>query len=135
MKSISLNAVYLIFTLTLSNCNKTNMQESKTQIIVRNEQQNIVAELGVKNDTLNGLAIWYNSDGNPVACGLFYNGKPYTGTFLNWSEFIDEWGDDPYLLSKYAKDYMSMFEAGPIGIDRPINELIDSYVNGQKLDP
>lgn len=111
------------------------MQESKTQRIVRDQQQNIIAELGVQDGQLSGLAIWYNSNSNPVSCGLFFEGKPYTGTFVNWSLFIDEWGEDPYELEKYAKDYMSMFENGPFGIDRPIDTIIETYVNGIKIDP
>ena len=135
MTAILKKTSYIVIIIILSNCNQTNMQESKTQTIVRDQQQNIIAELGVKDGQLNGLAIWYNTSSNPVSCGLFFEGKPYTGTFVNWSEFIDDWGDDPYVLEKYAKDYMTMFENGPFGIDRPIDGLIETYVNGTKIDP
>lgn len=133
MKIINTLLIFLLFNIL--SCNKaTNMEHKTTQQIVKNNKQQIVAEIGIKNNKIHGLCIWYNSTQNPITCGLFNEGKPYSGTFINWSLFLPELENNPYKKDLYCKDWVTMFEISHISKEINFNHLIEIYVNGEKIN-
>jgi hypothetical protein len=114
-------------------CKKEKMNDNNTQIIVKNDNGDIVGEIGVRDNKIHGLCIWYSGDQNPIACGLFNEGKPYTGTFANWSKFIENWDGGTYQTDLYCQDWVTMFELRSISQATNFNEIIESYSKGQLI--
>ncbi|MDT7828235.1 hypothetical protein RQM65_06130 [Pricia sp. S334] len=110
------------------------MKKENEQITIKNDNGDIVGEMTLKNGALNGLCIWYNSNQNPVSCGLFSDGEPYTGTFIDWSKFIPDLEKEPYRSNLYCKDWVTMFEISHLSTEVRYNHLIETYINGQKID-
>ena len=91
----------------------TNEEDEKrimkrNKMIIENHQGTTVAILETLNNNLHGHAKWYNPKGEEVASGEFRDGKPWSGTLLNWSRYID---GDPFSLDHYAKDWVTFFES------------------------
>ncbi len=124
----------LVFSLGLNTqCKEDKMDNNNTQIIVKNGNGDIVAEIGIKNNKVHGLCIWYSGNQSPIACGLFNNGSPYTGTFANWSKFIENWEGSAYQTDIYSQDWVTMFELRSASETPNFNEIIESYSSGQLI--
>lgn len=120
----------VLLVVTLANCKTDKMDTQESQIIIRNQDNNIVAEIGIKEDQLHGLCIWYDSEQSPIVCGLFNNGRPYSGTFANWSLIAENWPGDAFTKQVYCDDWVSFFEASYVSNKRSFNEVIQTYVAG-----
>ncbi len=127
--------VAIILISNVISCKKNSTMKNETkQITVKNDNGDIVGEMTLKNNILTGLCIWYNNDQNPVSCGLFYDGKPSTGTFLNWSKFIPDLKKDPYKSDLYCKDWITMYEISHLSTNVDYSDLVETYINGKQID-
>ena len=131
---IKVVTLLLVFSLGLcTHCKEEKMDDNRTQILVKNDNGDIVGEIGIKDNKIHGLCIWYNSNQNPIACGLFNEGLPYAGTIANWSKFIENWGGDSYDLDLYGQDWVTMFEMSSASQAINFDKILESYSNGQLI--
>jgi len=104
------------------------------KIIIKNDLNKIVAVMYVSNSLLNGQCKWYDSRGELISDGEFIRGKPYTGTFINWSNFLGEFNQEyPYDISVYCKDWVTRFEMS-FRSERPKYDIVlENYNKGEKV--
>lgn len=112
-----------------------NMTEQADKTVIRNaDGERIVAIMDIADNMLNGTCVWYNGNGDPIAYGLFRQGVPWAGTFINWSTAFGEINkEDPYAVEAYCKDWVSIYEAGFDSISPTYRNLIEAYENGRRI--
>lgn len=110
------------------------MDETTREIVIRNDREEVVARMQVRNGVLHGHCEWYNGLHRLVSYGHFEDGSPYTGTFLNWSKFFSGLHEDnPFDLEAYCRELISVFEASFLS-ERPTYEIvIEAYYQGTAL--
>lgn len=102
------------------------------EIVIKNKLGEIVARINVRDNVLHGHCEWYDGSGNLIAYGFFMNGAPFTGTFLNWTNFLTQLRkENPYDVAVYCQDWVSVFEAC-FRSELPKYEMvIEAYFNGK----
>jgi hypothetical protein len=109
-------------------------EPSKT--IIKNREGGVIARIDRRDAVLEGLCEWYDGQRNLLSCGVFHNGRPFAGTFLNWSNFFSEFEkDSPFDPAVYCRDWLSLFEASFRSESPKYEILIEAYFRGAKLIP
>ena len=110
------------------------MSKKSNNILIRNKRNELVAQVGIKNEVLHGHCEWHSGTGHLVAYGLFYDGSPNAGTFLNWAKHFPEFAKysnyDPEI---YCKDWITIFESGFLSEFPKYEMVIEAYCNGVRL--
>jgi len=110
------------------------MSKKINNILIKNKQNELVALINVKDTVLHGHCEWYDKRGNLIAYGFFKNGAPFTGTFLNWTNFFTELRkENPYDAIVYCQDWVSKFEACFLSELPNYAMVIEAYYNGCRL--
>ena len=104
------------------------------EIVIQNAIGNTVGRFNVKNELLHGRCVWFDGNGNPVADGIFEEGIPFTGSFLNWANFFPDVSKAaPYDLKVYRQDWVSRFEEC-FRSQRPKYDMVlETYVDGTRV--
>ena len=117
---------------TCTNNTKNNKMKNENQHIIKNNNV-IVLEYTLKNNHLDGVCKWYSMDGTLLTNGIFKEGKPYEGSFLNWSLKIQNaFKEDPYETTIYCRDWVEFYESGFDSNLPDYNEFMEFYQNGEK---
>ncbi|NOU16598.1 MAG: hypothetical protein HOO91_03445 [Bacteroidales bacterium] len=103
-------------------------------IIIKNKRNETVGIMGIENGVLHGPCEWYNGQGKLISYGLFNEGYPIAGTFLNWANFspISD-KSNKYDLTFYCTDWITIFESSFLSESPKYEKLIEAYYNGLKL--
>lgn len=110
-----------------------NMDKTE-KIIIKDDFDKVMAVMYVNNLLLHGRCKWYNGRGELVSDGEFQNGKPYTGTFINWSNFLGEFNEEnPYDTSVYCKDWITRFELSFRSEYPKYDIVLENYYEGEKV--
>ena len=84
----------------------------REEIVIKAESGALVARLNLKDAVLDGHCEWFDGRGDAIAYGLFKNGIPFSGTFLNWTKYFSHLaGGTPYDPKTYCQDWVTMFES------------------------
>lgn len=104
------------------------------EMVIRNKSGGIVSRMNVIENKLHGHCEWYDGKGDLIAYGIFKDGIPFTGTFLNWAKFLTELDKEyPYNVENYCKDWVTIFETHFLS-EQPKYELIlEAFFNNEKL--
>lgn len=104
------------------------------ELVIKNGMGNTVALFNVKNDMLHGRCVWFDTNGNLVADGIFKEGIPFTGSFLNWANFFTDVSKAaPYNPKVYGQDWVSRFEEC-FRSERPKYDMVlETYVDGTRV--
>ncbi len=87
------------------------MEETTKGIVIKNDLGEVVARINVRDDVLHGHCEWRDGRGSLIAYGFFKDGAPFSGTFLNWSNFLNQLPkDNPYDAAAYCQDWVTIFE-------------------------
>lgn len=113
--------------------NNSQNDEIET-ITVKNKQGNVVLEAHASGNKLEGNCIWYSSQGDVVAKGVFKNGKPWEGTFIDWTRFVSDSTAAPYDRDFYCRDWVSHFEMSFLSNRVDYAPLIVRYKDGQGVE-
>jgi len=106
------------------------------EIVIRSGGGEVVARMNLEAGVLHGPCEWYDGWGNLVAFGFFKSGVPFTGTFLNWSKFMDDLSNEnSYDPQTYCKDWVRIFEAGFDSELPRYERVLEAYCKGQKIYP
>lgn len=109
------------------------MTESQ-RIEVKSESGDVVAVMHVQEGLLHGSCQWFNQQGEQVSTGIFKNGTPYNGTFLNWSlYFLNIDKQNPYELKAYSTDHITLFHDSRLSERPDYNKLLETYKEGVKV--
>ncbi len=110
------------------------MSARANEIVIERERGEVVARMNLKDAVLDGHCEWYDGWGNLIACGSFKDGVPFTGIFLNWTNFFGHLRkEDPYDPTVYCQDWITMFESS-FDSEPPKYELVlEAHYKGQKL--
>lgn len=109
------------------------MTEAATrEIVIRSDMGDLVARINLDGGVLHGQCEWYDGSGELVACGVFKNGLPFTGTFLNWSRFFAD-PTSSYDANNYCKDWVTIFEAGFDSELPNYERVIEAYCKGRQI--
>ena len=110
------------------------MVESTKEIAMNNKLEKIVARINVKDTVLHGHCEWYDGRGNLIAYGFFKNGVPFTGTFLNWANFLTQLSkENAYDAAVYCQDWVSKFEGCFLSELPKYEMVIEAYYKGCRL--
>ena len=132
-KLISILLVTIFITSCISEKNRNKKMEIKKHIIENNNQK--VLEYSVRNNQLHGECIWYAHNGVMIASGVFKDGKPYTGSFLNWSKVIDNiFLEDNYEVKTYCRDWISFYESGFDSKSPDYTSFLEFYDQGKRVE-
>lgn len=85
------------------------------------------------NDKLEGQCVWYNGAGVGVSKGDFKDGKPFNGTFIDWSLHFSELEKESYNPTEYCKDWVTIFEASFLSKKIDYSHLIVVYKEGKRI--
>jgi hypothetical protein len=108
--------------------------ETTKTIVISSERGEVVTRVDMTGAVLHGHCEWYDGESNLVAYGFFKSGVPFTGTFLNWAKFFDEFSkDNPYDPAAYCKDWVTIFEAGFDSEPPKYEMVIEAYWRGERL--
>ncbi|RZJ51065.1 MAG: hypothetical protein EOO19_01670 [Chryseobacterium sp.] len=108
--------------------------KNEIQHIIKNNNV-IVLEYSIENNQLDGVCKWYSLDGTLLTNGIFKDGKPYEGSFLNWSLKIQNiFKDNPYEVDTYCKDWIEFYESGFDSNLPDYNEFTEFYKEGKKIN-
>ena len=111
---------------------QTGMSEEILQI--HNHDEKLVAEIGLKDDVLDGKCIWYDRKGNILSVGYFKEGQPYSGTIINWSYFLPNDKElNPFQKEYYCQDWITIYEASYDSDIPDYKVLLETYIRGEKL--
>jgi hypothetical protein len=103
--------------------------------VVKTAQGELVGRMNLRDAALQGVCEWYDGHGDLVAFGIFENGAPYTGTFLNWSKHFSGFGSDaPFDPAVYCQNWVTLFEAGYLSESPKYQTVIEAYSRGKKLE-
>ena len=106
------------------------------KLIIKDESGKIVAEMSLQNGELNGLCKWFDGTGELVAVGLFKEGQPWSGTFLNWSLFFpSEQGSPIYSLEQHGRDWITLYESQFDSEEPDYEPVVESYCRGKRVSP
>ncbi|RPH32885.1 MAG: hypothetical protein EHM93_07515 [Bacteroidales bacterium] len=106
----------------------------RKNIIVRNKRNETVGLIGIEDGVLHGHCEWYNSKGKLISYGLFKKGYPFTGTFLNWSNFLPISNkNNKYDQEFYCKDWITIYESSFLSESPKYEKIIEAYCNGLRL--
>lgn len=112
------------------------MADITREIIIKNKMEDIVGRINVKNTILHGHCEWYDGRGNLVAYGYFNHGVPFTGTFLNWTNFLTELPmEKAFDVEMYCQDWVSRFESYFRSESPKYEIVIETYYIGLKISP
>lgn len=107
---------------------------NKHIMIIRNKRNELVAKAETKEGVLHGHCEWHNGIGSVISYGLFDDGSPMSGTFLNWAKYFPEFSKyDDYDPSIYCKDWITVFESGFLSESPKYEMVIEAYYNGVRL--
>ncbi len=102
--------------------------------VIRDHRGKTVAVMQIRDSLLDGKCEWYDGKGGLIACGFFKDGKPWAGTFLNWTLFMPEQDRaQPYDLVTHCKDWVSVFEASFDSEPPQYRKLIEVHSNGERI--
>lgn len=106
------------------------------ELIVKGESGNIVARMSVRDGELNGQCRWFDGAGELVAVGFFKQGRPWSGTFLNWSSFLpgDE-GSPTYSQQRHGRDWITLYESTFDSVAPDYQPIIEAYCKGKRICP
>lgn len=107
--------IYILFlAIVLGNCkNKNEIKMNRTYKHTIKSKGVIILEYELKDKKLHGNCNWYSLKGVMLSSGEFKNGKPFTGSFLNWSKVINNiFKEDVYEIESYCKDWVTFYESG-----------------------
>lgn len=111
------------------------MTEEAGKRIIRDGHHRTVAVMEVKDGLLDGKCEWYDSRGALVAFGFFRKGKPYAGTFINWTRFLpSKQGTQPYELEYYCADWVTLFESSFDSESPQYANVLEAYSNGSQIE-
>ncbi len=117
-----------------SDFKKISMPENAEEKIIINEEGRIIAKININGKVLNGTCEWYDANGNLIVYGFFKNGIPFSGTFLNWSDFSAQISkNNPYDPITYCRDWITLFEASYDSDVPDYKSLIEVYSRGEKF--
>ncbi len=133
--------VYLLF-IVLSvmgmSCSANHSIDQKDmelkEITVKTTNGNIVMVGKLMNDKLEGQCIWYNGAGVEVSKGDFKDGKPFNGTFIDWSLHFNELEKGSYNSTEYCKDWVTIFEASFLSKKIDYSHLIVVFKEGKRIN-
>jgi hypothetical protein len=112
------------------------MASNSEEIVITSDGGQVVARMNSAAGVLHGHCEWFDLWGSLVAYGVFENGVPFTGTFLNWSRFFADTADpNPYDANQYCKDWVTIFEAGFDSESPNYERVIEVYCKGQRISP
>jgi hypothetical protein len=102
--------------------------------IIQDQNGKTVAVMQLKNGVLDGKCEWFNGKGELVVYGFFKEGKPWAGTFLNWTLFMQGQNiKNPYDVAIHCRDWISLFEASFDSEIPHYEKLIEVYSIGKRL--
>ena len=103
--------------------------------VIQNNAGKTVAVMRLKESALDGKCAWYNGQGGLIAYGFFKNGKPWAGTFLNWTLFMQlKDKTRPYNVTNHCQDWVSLFEASYDSETAHYLLLVEVYSDGNRID-
>ena len=81
---------------------------------------------------LQGACEWFDPQGVTVASGTFRGGRPWDGTFLDWSRL---WSDvsDPWAVDVQSADRITAFEAGYLSERPDYDRIRVRFVAGEQV--
>jgi hypothetical protein len=135
-KSPSAFFILIIILTALTACNnnkKKDKMKNEDQHIIKNNNVTVL-EYAIKDNRLNGTCKWYSLDGILISNGIFKDGKPYEGSFLNWSLKIQNiFKDDPYEVTIYCRDWVAFYENSFDSNLPDYDEFLEFYEKGTPL--
>ena len=104
------------------------------ETVIQNRMGHTVVRFSVKDGLLHGRCVWCDGSGNPVADGVFEQGRPLTGSFLNWANFFsDVSGAAAYDPKVYGQDWVTSFEECFLS-ERPKYDMVrETYRDGTRV--
>ena len=125
---------FLLIFLGCTSGNNSDKSENQMKVIeVKNPSGQPILKAETVNDLLHGKLSWFSSDGKVVSEGTFHNGKPYEGSFLDWSLYFT--GDSiPYDVESYCQDWISTFESSFLSKKVDYSIVTVRYKNGDKIE-
>ena len=78
---------------------------------VKSDKGFVVIKGSTLNGSMEGECIWYDGTGKPILNGIFRDGKPFSGTFVDWSLEFKELKSDPFEPKEYAKDWVTFMRS------------------------
>src|SRR6266705_275734 len=83
------------------------------EMAIKSDSGESVSRMNLRDSVLEGRCEWYDGWNNLVSYGVFRDGIPFTGTFLNWTRFFGHLRQEhPYDPTVYCQDWITIFEAG-----------------------
>lgn len=105
----------------------------KEEKVILTPDGHTVARMSVAQGRLEGLCEWFDLQGNKLCSGTFSNGKPQTGTFLNWSLHFGEFaGEDPWKPDLYCRDWVTIFEGSHDSALPDYSRFTEVWEDGKK---
>lgn len=125
---------FLLLTLGCSSGqNESKSEDQMKEIEINNLNGNLILKTQTVNNRLDGKCTWFNSDGEVLSDGVFDNGKPYEGSFLDWSLYFQ--GENiSYDPESYCQDWVSTFEGSFLSKKVDYSLVTVVYKNGIKVD-
>ena len=110
------------------------MEETTREIVIKNDTGQIVARVNLRDAVLHGHCEWRDGRDNLVAYGFFKDGAPLTGTFLNWSRFLNQIPkSNPYDATLYCQDWVTVFEISFASEPPKYEMVIEAFYKGRAL--
>lgn len=132
------------FYILLLGCNAANSNDRQSEKMNQSELKEIKvkAESGVviligttSNEQMHGECQWYDTRGIEITSGEFKNGKPWNGTFLDWSLFDEkESVDNAFDIDYYCQDWITFYESSFLSQKVDFSPITIRYKNGKNTE-
>jgi acyl-CoA thioesterase I len=94
-----------------------------------------IAIYHLQNNVLEGSFEWFNGQGESIANGIYKNGLPWSGTFLNWSVVFGEFDkENVWEIKLYCRDWVTLFEGGYDSAIPDYGRVMEGFEVGVRKD-